>query len=227
MEEPCATELRLGIFGKHPARGDFIETGLGPVLLAGLEQWLDATLTTCRAALGPVWEQAWDGAAPRAVCFWMGEALAGEVVVGAMRPSRDKVGRRYPLLVLTAGPAALAPPPPVLSAPDDWMSSLTGLLDDILLRTEFESAAGLLASHTVTAPSQDGLTGPAELLALREDGDLSRLFGDICAADHRRGAAGRSYWWQAGTNGARFFSGTGLPDGRIFAWFLGDGAKES
>ena len=220
-------QLRLGLFGKHPARGDFIEAGLGPVLLPGLEQWLDAALTTCRTTLGPAWEQVWDAAAPRAICFWMGEGLAGEVVAGVLRPSHDKVGRRYPLLVLAAGPAGLAPPPPVLGAPDAWMMPLTGLLEDILQRRDFETTAALLADATAPVLAQDGLAGPSEVLALREDGDLARLFDDACAADHRRSAAGRSYWWQAGVHGARFFAGAGLPDGRILAWFLGSGAKES
>jgi type VI secretion system protein ImpM len=101
--------LKPGLFGKHPARGDFLDSGLSPAVIAGLERWLDGALAECRSLLNPQWETLWDAAqadtAARGLCFWIGEGLAGgEVLAGVLRPSRDKVGRRYPLLLLLAVP---------------------------------------------------------------------------------------------------------------------------
>ncbi|MBL9054989.1 MAG: type VI secretion system-associated protein TagF, partial [Rhodobacteraceae bacterium] len=84
--------MALGVYGKHPAKGDFIDYGLPPAVLKRLEVWLDAALAEARTALGPAWEAVWP-AAPR-LHFWLGEGIWGEPVAGVMAASRDRVGRR-------------------------------------------------------------------------------------------------------------------------------------
>ena len=226
MDMPAAS-LHLGLFGKHPVKGDFIEAGLSVTLRSGLEQWLDATLSACRQNLGPAFEPLWDIAPPKRICFWIGETLAGEVVAGLLQPSRDKAGRRYPLLVLISGPPGASPLPPVLASPLAWTATLATHFDAILSQDGFTSATALLdgLALPVLADRQDG--EDANLLAMRQDGDIDLLCKDAAAADHRRGAAARSYWWTHDLENAVLFSCPGLPDWRAFAWLLGNGGKET
>ena len=89
----------LGLYGKHPAKGDFLETGL-PVQPA-LEAWLDGALAEARNGLGDAWETVWATARP--LRFWLGPSLWGEPVAGVLATSADKVGRRFPLLIIGLG----------------------------------------------------------------------------------------------------------------------------
>lgn len=216
------TSLRLGLFGKHPAKGDFIEAGLSPTLRSGLEQWLDGTLTACRQNIGLSFEPLWDAAPPKRLHFWIGEALAGEVVAGMLQPSRDKVGRRYPLLLLVSGAPAVAPLPPVIANPMAWSTPLIAHFDRILAQNAFASATALLDGMALPAVSENLDGVDANVLAMRQDGDIERLCKDTAAADHRRGAAARSYWWTHDRENAVLFACPGLPDWRAFGWLLGN-----
>lgn len=219
--------LKPGLFGKHPARGDFVESGLSPAVVSGLERWLDAAFGDCRARLGPHWEATWDGAG-QALCFWIGEGLAGgDVLAGVLRPSRDKVGRRYPLLMLVATGPGLAPLPPLLADPAPWANPLREGLEAALARDSFDAVADLLGGVTVPIDPQAAvLAGAAELVAVRPDGDTTRLFADSRAADTRRAVATRSYWWQTGGDETRLYTAPTLPSGQALAWFLSPPAAQ-
>lgn len=218
--------LKPGLFGKHPARGDFLDSGLSPAVISGLERWLDGALAECRTLLQPQWEALWDAAqadtAAQGLCFWVGEGLAGgEVLAGVLRPSRDKVGRRYPLLLLLAAPPAVAPLPPLLADPAAWIDPLTARAQDIARRDAFDTVPDLLAGLDLPeTPQAAALAGAAELVAMRPDGDVTRLFADSRDADYRRAAAQRSYWWQTKPQETRLYTATTLPGGQALAWFL-------
>ena len=87
------------LFGKLPAHGDFISRGL----LAGerdrLDDWLSTEMADTRAAFGKAFEDLFDTAPPWR-CAWAGE---GHWSAGALAPSVDAVGRRFPLLVARDG----------------------------------------------------------------------------------------------------------------------------
>jgi type VI secretion system protein ImpM len=215
-----------GLFGKHPARGDFLDSGLSPAVIAGLERWLDGALADCRTLLSPQWEGLWDAAqddsATRGLCFWVGEGLTGgEVLAGVLRPSRDKVGRRYPLLLLIAAPPATAPLPPLLEDPSPWIDPLIAHSQDLARREAFDTVPDLLTGLDLPAVAQgSALAGASDLVALRPDGDTARLFADSMAADYRRAAAQRSYWWQSNAQETRLYTAATLPGGQALAWFL-------
>ncbi len=192
--------MELGLYGKHPGWGDFVQAGLAAPLLAPLESWLDAVLAEARAALGADWEPIWDrdGAARPVLRFWLGEDLWGQPVCGVMAASRDRVGRRFPLLVLAPG-AAL--PPPVLDAAQDWYEAAEQHLRGRLAAPSAGGGApaalldGLAPPEAADAVAEPG---PAGFWAMGVPQDLPGLLADIAATDHRRAAAGRSYWWRVG-----------------------------
>lgn len=89
---------RVFLWGKLPAHGDFVARGLIFSQRESLDLWLSDELQAAREALGEDFERRYDEAPPwRFVCREDGG------MAGAMAPSIDSVGRRYPLLVGRAG----------------------------------------------------------------------------------------------------------------------------
>lgn len=88
------------LFGKIPAHGDFISRGLEPALHEALDLWLSAELARARAKFGD-----FDERYVRAAAWHFVDCdSAGNWSGGALCPSVDAVGRRFPIVV--AAPAA-------------------------------------------------------------------------------------------------------------------------
>lgn len=83
------------MFGKLPAHGDFVSRGLAPEARDALDGWLAASLADARAALGTAFDGEYEQAPPWRFA-WGDEA---GWTAGAMAPSVDAVGRRYPILL--------------------------------------------------------------------------------------------------------------------------------
>ena len=92
------------LFGKLPAHGDFVARGLPAAAREELDHWLAASLADARDALGGSFERSYDRAPP---WRFAAEGVDGWTA-GAMAPSVDGVGRRYPVLVARTGIAAVA-----------------------------------------------------------------------------------------------------------------------
>ncbi|WP_182466828.1 type VI secretion system-associated protein TagF [Sphingomonas gilva] len=86
------------IFGKLPAHGDFIARGFAPDVRDALDDWLSTSMADAREALGDAFEDAFDSAPPWRFAW----EEAGGWVAGAIAPSVDGVGRRYPILAQVA-----------------------------------------------------------------------------------------------------------------------------
>lgn len=87
----------VGLFGKLPAVGDFVSRGLSPALCEGLDQLLQAALVAATSE-GADARQVMEQAAPLMVSIRPG-ALCGTGFTGVWIPSRDRVGRVFPLCV--------------------------------------------------------------------------------------------------------------------------------
>jgi len=104
------TRAPVGVIGKHPDYGDFLRHGLSDPIADGLMDWIDRTLSEVKDSAGKGWEALWDNA-PR-TRFWIGSGVFGATLAGVWQPSRDRVGRRYPLLLLVEGADLPAPVDP-------------------------------------------------------------------------------------------------------------------
>jgi len=92
-----------GCRGKAPTRGDFLTLGVPGVFLDPWETLLARTLTEARGAAGDAWDRTF--AETPVWRFLLGPgALSPAGVVGVMIPSRDRVGRAYPMVVLCGLP---------------------------------------------------------------------------------------------------------------------------
>jgi type VI secretion system protein ImpM len=237
---PCAA----GLFGKLPARGDFISRAIAQDLLRPFEDWLLPLVQNTRALLGDDWTRAWRQAPPWR--FWIGpDILRGEwtrnlraheqagTVTGVMLPSADRQGRLFPLVVVLADDHARLMPPPVLEPPDRrWYGTCDRLLYAARDGATLEAVEADLAR--LHAPRlSDEAAQMAQLLAQRSlwgqgagqegpDGHED-VWSGIRASDHHLAATGRSYWWCETPRGATsVITLAGLPDPATFAFMLTD-----
>ncbi len=85
-----------GFYGKVPARGDFVRSGLPRAFTDPWDDWMRMAIAGSRARMGDDWLAAyleapiWRFALPAGLC-------GGLPVVGSMLPSVDKAGRYFPL----------------------------------------------------------------------------------------------------------------------------------
>jgi type VI secretion system protein ImpM len=195
--------MRCGLYGKLPARRDFVAVSAPQDFMAVWEPWIESAVSASRATLAGAWKDVFLRAPIWR--FWLGPALAGRAVAGAFMSSMDGVGRYFPLtaFALEDGHARIAPPH--LDAQDRFYEAL----EDFLLATlepaiTFDDVKARLDGLPVPAPREDILptgvhrvaggalaarlgTGPAS-------GALSVLAGAEPAATH----AHSSVWWTAG-----------------------------
>jgi type VI secretion system protein ImpM len=106
-----------GLFGKLPARGDFVRAGLPGDFVAAWDDWLQDVLAASRAQLGAAWLPTFLKAPVWRFLLPPGHCGAGGVL-GVLLPSVDRVGRYFPLTL-----AAVMPP--AEAAPDDaaWLDA--------------------------------------------------------------------------------------------------------
>jgi type VI secretion system protein ImpM len=91
---------RVLLFGKLPAHGDFLSSGLSLGERQELDGWMSDELSQARSAFGDGFEAAFDTAPP-----WRFAAAGpgGDWIAGAMAPSVDAAGRRFPVILAIAG----------------------------------------------------------------------------------------------------------------------------
>lgn len=203
------------VYGKHPAFGDFLTAGLSAVAQDRIENWLNASLSTLKTGWGEAWESGFDNSPP--IAFWLGARITGGGAVrGAMRPSRDKVGRRFPLMAGCEGPGAL---PPAVDPTDGYCADIAAWLAD-LSPDPAKGAKGVV--DMLPDPEGEDVDADPAFWAAREDGDLAQLWADVAFADHLRAAHGRSYWWVTQAPTALYVAEGFLPV-EALAWLMSGG----
>jgi type VI secretion system protein ImpM len=186
-----------GFFGKLPARGDFVGTGLPSAIVRPWDQAISAALAAARAALADRWPEIWRYAP--VWCFALPEALCGPAaIIGLWMPSIDRVGRAFPLMIATTCPGA---------TPETMARHGTAWLD--------------AAEDAGRAALAEDL-GPDRLAALiPPPPDLAATFdaGLPCGLHPRPGAG---LWWTAGGPhvAAQGLALAALPDGAAFLAML-------
>ena len=201
--------MRTGVFGKLPAKRDFIALNLPHEFRGPWEDWMQASIAATRDQLGAAFQEQFLTAPLWR--FWLGKSICGLAACGAFMPSVDGVGRYFPLSICACGEAGESVAPPASGSNNAWY----GMVEDRLLSTladnyEFD-AEHLLGG--LDLPCVTASTGEASPDAL-----ISRLF----AEDMQNVVADQSWWWTVG--GANFAPRVlrfhGLPDPYEFATFL-------
>jgi type VI secretion system protein ImpM len=165
------TAATIGVYGKVDTQGDFLRAGSGDFSRAGLDRWLEegmGVLKTENATLP-------EGAAG----FLFAPAGAARAFLGALAPSEDSVGRKFPLLAfveLPAGPVAMAMP----AAATAYGAGFVAASSDLVLSSRGVAAADLLARANdlaAAAPAAEPRGDESVSLTAAPSGDLRAALG--------------------------------------------------
>lgn len=213
--------MGIGIFGKIPAKRDYVQSGVPPGLMELIDPWLQAAVAQSRDDIGQAWLETY--LASPIWRFWLGSRVAGQTVLGALMPSVDGVGRYFPLLCAAAYDDPIAPPD--IDPQDEWFELLEGhMLAALADDATFE---GLIAGV-------GGMDPPEAPMALMPEGNLKALFAQIRFDNADVFYGDFSYWWiPPGPDGLkpRAIVRRGLPSprdyGAMLAVELGEPARSA
>jgi type VI secretion system protein ImpM len=218
--------MSAGLFGKLPAKRDFIGMNASRRFLEAWEPWLQAAVATSKQMLGDAWIETYNRAPIWR--YWLGSDFCGEAMIGAFMPSVDGVGRSFPLAIFVGeGDASLAPPE--LEPNDAWFEAAEAvLLEALELGATLEQIAERVAS--LPAPAfEPRVLKDGGLEQLAEGGVLVRDMGEVSAAflaarrfGRRRAFASQTCWWTIGGEGFPSLGllEVGLPPATRFADML-------
>ncbi|MGH7102464.1 MAG: type VI secretion system-associated protein TagF [Acetobacteraceae bacterium] len=186
---------QCGFYGKIPARGDFVRSGLTSSFISAWDDWAETVLVGSRSIMGDAWLDAWLEA-PVWRFALSGGMLGPETVAGLFMPSVDRAGRYFPLCFACLGPGEAA-------------SALAGSAAGWLARAEAAGRAALTEDLAPLAVA-DRLARPADLPVIGEALPPTTVPGD------------GGLWWTDGAprvpQGARVLAT--LPDANAFAGML-------
>jgi type VI secretion system protein ImpM len=92
------SDWHTGFFGKLPAHGDFVRSGLPSATMQRWDEAISHALIICRKVLEDRWRHTWLGAPIWR--FALPPGMCGlEPLLGICIPSTDKVGRLFPLMI--------------------------------------------------------------------------------------------------------------------------------
>jgi type VI secretion system protein ImpM len=185
----------IGFFGKFPTYGDFVSTAMGRRLQLELDQWIQGGLGAMEPTLGQDWRRLFHASPP-----WR-FAIAGGIwspaaIAGVLLPSRDRVGRSFPLVIAAQ------------------LHKFTGRLRDICEDDVWFTAAEALA-ETSTKPDFDMARFIDGVKRLRLPFANAREADEILTPDV---GAPVSLWWRMalGTRHGKGFKTSGPPATRDF-----------
>jgi type VI secretion system protein ImpM len=107
--QAAGAPVMIGLFGKIPRNGDFIRRQLPDSFVGSWDHWLRDSMATARDEFGPEFAElfllapTWFYRVPDGSC---GPTAAA----GALLPSRDSVGRVFPLTIVKLLPAGIPAP---------------------------------------------------------------------------------------------------------------------
>ncbi|MEO8751277.1 MAG: type VI secretion system-associated protein TagF [Casimicrobiaceae bacterium] len=206
--------FQIGWFGKLPFAGDFVHRRLPYPLLESLDAWLQLGMGQLRAAYPQNWREIyrsspmWNCAIPASI------TESGLTLVGLLVPSRDRVGREFPLCAGVALPPD-ASPAPLVAAAHDWLMALGRTVASAIATPMtvdgFDAAVQSIHMPKVGPPIAPA-GGAGDILSILEDEfsadvptvplllahalpwpELPRQFNS---------AGNTSYWWTNTSNGA-------------------------
>jgi type VI secretion system protein ImpM len=198
--------MRCGLYGKLPAKRDFIALSTPRGFLDAWEPWMQGGISASRQDLGEAWQDAFLRAPIWR--FWLGAGLCGTTVMGAFMPSLDGIGRYYPLTLLAWAEANEAILPPELDPQEAWFARA----EDFLLSTlepdvPFEATTAAL--ERIEPPIPQPLSAADDMIPLAHGGmalpvneqPFGAVFASLRTADHARVYAAATFWWTIGGEG--------------------------
>lgn len=175
--------MSVGVFGKLPARRDYVQHRVDGRLMELLDPWLQGAVSQSRAELGDDWLDIYLKAPIWR--FWFGSKIIGRTTLGAIMPSVDGVGRYFPLCV--AGTFNTAIGPPEIQDQSEWFEAV---------ETAMLAALADGGSYEALLAALDALPEPDSTLALPPDGaGIQGMFATLRHAQWPEFYSRFSCWW--------------------------------
>ena len=157
--------VSIGWYGKLPCSGDFVSRRIPRSLLDIMDEWLGHGLAEMRAADPDHWRESF-AAAPAWNCALPACATGGSTLIGLVAPSRDRVGREFPICAGVALPAD-APTGQLLADAHGWLWSLGRTViearDRAISLEAFDEAIRSIELPRITA-SSDAEAGMSDII---------------------------------------------------------------
>lgn len=217
--------MRIGLYGKLPAKRDFVVSEVARDFLRVWEPWMQGGVSDSTLRLGQGWQN-WYLAAP-IWRFWLGRDIAGEEALGAFMASVDGVGRMFPLTIVAQGD---------LPAPEDepqeaWFSAVEELLLDTLEpeRMPYEATLARLkaldrprATPPGEGPAAAQGSGPTVVRAASAGAPIASVLAALSDRDRRRRLRRAAVFWTIGGDAVAPMAlrSDGLPQADLFGAFL-------
>lgn len=215
--------LSVGLFGKLPAFGDFLQRDLPAEFVNGLDGWLQRVIVGSRQQLGDGWLPAYLSGP-----IWR-FALSGEIAgastwCGILMPSVDRVGRYFPLCIAGQWLPGSSPFHLALAA-DRWLGELETIALEALDASFLEADALLMHIRALHAPAATPRRAVATDWRQPSDcwPDLQSAWIDRLESEAIAALSPASLWWTAGseTAPATWKVVRAWPDAAGFAQMLG------
>ena len=194
--------MRIGLFGKLQSKRDFIAMATPRPFLSVWEPWMQSAIATSRLQLDTEWQNNFLTAPIWR--FWLGRALCGTSVLGAVMSSMDGVGRYFPLTVLAFAEPGEDIAPPEINSQDPWFAAVEEFLLWTLEANAFEAVGAALGELPMPQAEAGGPssrvemtpTGAAVVRPVEES--FSEAFTVGRLADHARLYESTTFWWSSG-----------------------------
>lgn len=123
-------QIEIGVFGKLPAHGDFVQRNLSPVFIAGWDEWMQHYIAGSREQIGEEWLDIYLTSPIWRFAFSQG-VIDEHCWAGIMMPSVDRVGRYYPFSVVVRLPTEISPAE-FINNKSSWFGSVEDVVLDAL-----------------------------------------------------------------------------------------------
>jgi len=143
---PPSRSAGVGLYGKHPGAGDFLRENASGPEISLLDEWLSAAIDRAGRVL-PDFDAAYGSLFSAGFLLgFPGEARAGSALLGVMAPSRDEIGRQFPLIIFAYVDQSLAADGFDAAPHEPFIAAATSVLQrrNTLSRDELLAAARAL-----------------------------------------------------------------------------------
>lgn len=90
----------VGLYGKHPTADDFLRLNAASPGVRALDEWLSSSLAAAQRLI-PDWESVYPSASTVFFLFCSRADKTPSALIGGLAPSRDRIGRQYPLIIFS------------------------------------------------------------------------------------------------------------------------------
>lgn len=224
-DERTRTMAGIGLFGKLPFKRDFVASRLPRHVLEPFENWLQAGVAASHDHLGDDWSQLyliapiWH--------FWVGDEIMGTYATGSIMPSVDKVGRFFPLAMLSFGDEGEKVMAPPFNPVSEWHATVKERLLSVLKEDAADTLTVEDLLEGIEVPQMQALEVPDVMdkgttWSFDNVESMDDALGAVAQPDYLQLTSNRSYFWTDSITNDRKLVHVcaGLPDPYFFTQMI-------